>query len=192
MDAFLKPGELKDKLNANPVGAYYGDKQYFIYKNKKPGTPSGKVELYSQTLKDHGYDPIPVYLEPGQSPINTPELYKRFPLILISGERSQEYTHTQQRQVPVLRNSSPEPLAEIHPATATQYGLADGMLVRIETKNGKMQMRVRTTDKLAAGVVRVPHGWANANVNLLVDMDVFDPITAYPDFKAVLCNVAPA
>lgn len=192
VDAFLQPGELKDKLNANPVGSFYGDKQYFIYKNKKLGTPSGKVELYSQTLKDHGFDPIPVYLEPGQSPLNTPELYKRFPLILISGERVQEYTHTQQRMVPVLRNSNPEPLAEIHPATATQYGLGDGMLVQIETKTGKMQMRLCTNEKLSNGVVSVPHGWANANVNLLVDMDVIDPITAYPDFKTVLCRVIPA
>ncbi|MCL6638262.1 MAG: molybdopterin-dependent oxidoreductase [Firmicutes bacterium] len=192
VDAFLKPGELKDKLKADPLGAYYGEKQYFIYKNKKLGTPSGKVELYSQTLKDHGYDPIPVYLEPGQSPVNTPELYRRYPLILISGERAQEYTHTQQRMVPVLRNSNPEPLAEMNPATAARYGLADGDLAEIETKNGKVKMRVRATGKLAPGVVSVPHGWAAANVNLLVDMDVFDPITAYPDFKAVLCRVTPA
>jgi anaerobic selenocysteine-containing dehydrogenase len=191
-NAFLKDGELKDKLNANPVGAFYGEKQYYIYEKQKLGTPSGKVELYSQTLKEHGYDPIPVYLEPGQSPVSTPELYEQFPLILISGERAQQYTHTQQRMVPVLRNTNPEPLAEIHPATATKYGLADGILAKIETKSGTMKMRVRTTEKLAPGVVSVPHGWGgNANVNMLVDMDVFDPITAYPDFKTVLCSVTP-
>ncbi|MCL2337355.1 MAG: molybdopterin-dependent oxidoreductase [Firmicutes bacterium] len=192
VNAFLQPGELKDALNLNPVGAYYGDKQYYIYKNKKPNTPSGKVELYSQTLKDHGYDPIPVYMEPGISPINTPELYKEFPLILISGERSQQYTHTQQRMVPVLRNSNPEPLAKINPATAAQYGLLDGAMAKIETKTGQMQMRVSFDKDLALGVVSVPHGWADANVNLLVDMEVFDPITAYPDFKTVLCKATPA
>lgn len=192
VDAFLKPGELKDKLNANPLGAYYGEKEYLIYQHKKLGTPSEKVEIYSQTLKDHGYDPLPVYLEPGQSPLNTPELYRQFPIILISGERAQEFTHTQLHQVPALRNSNPEPLAEIHPATATQYGLTDGSLAQIETKNGKIQMRLRATEKITPGVVSVPHGWANANVNLLVDMDIIDPITAYPDFKAVLCRVAPA
>ncbi|KJS00733.1 MAG: hypothetical protein VR68_06510 [Peptococcaceae bacterium BRH_c4a] len=192
VDAFLKPGKLKDELNANPLGAYYGEKEYLVYQYKKLGTPSEKVEIYSQTLKDHGYDPLPVYLEPGQSPFSTPELYRRFPLILISGERVQEFTHTQLHQVSALRNSNPEPLAEIHPATAAQYGLTDGSLAQIETKNGKIQMRVRTTDKIALGVVSVPHGWANANVNLLVDMDIIDPITAYPDFKTVLCRVIPA
>ncbi|MGB9905318.1 MAG: molybdopterin dinucleotide binding domain-containing protein, partial [Desulfotomaculales bacterium] len=62
----------------------------------------------------------------------------------------------------------------------------------IETKNGQIRLRVRTTADLAPGVVSVPHGWAHANVNLLVDMDEMDPITAYPDFKAVLCRIAPA
>jgi hypothetical protein len=38
----------------------------------------------------------------------------------------------------------------------------------------------------------VPHGWAQANVNLLVDMEGLDPITAYPDFKTVLCRIIPA
>jgi len=192
VDALLKPGEFKDKLNANPLGAYYGEKQYYIYKDKKLGTPSGKVEIYSQTLKDAGYDPIPVYIEPGLSPLSTPEIYQEYPLILISGERAQEYTHTQMHQVPVLRNNNPEPLAEVHPATATQYKLTDGGLAQIETKNGKIKMRVRTTEKLALGVVSVPHGWAGANVNLLFDMDIIDPITAYPDFKTVLCRMVPA
>ncbi|MGQ9825818.1 MAG: molybdopterin-containing oxidoreductase family protein [Desulfotomaculales bacterium] len=184
-------GELKDSLKASPLGCYYGEKEYFVHQRKKLGTPSGKVELYSQTLKDHGYDPLPVYLEPAQSPVNTPELAREYPLILISGARVQEFTHTQQRQVPRLRNRHPEPLAEIHPATAAQYGVVDGGLARIETKNGQIQLRVRTTADLAPGVVSVPHGWAHANVNLLVDMDEMDPITAYPDFKAVLCRIVP-
>ncbi|AGL00060.1 molybdopterin-containing oxidoreductase family protein [Desulfoscipio gibsoniae] len=191
IDAYLK-GELKDKLKSNPLGTYYGEKEYWVYKNKKLNTPSGKVEIYSQTLKDAGFDPIPIYMEPGQSQYSTPELYQEYPLILISGERAQEYTHTQLRQVPVLRNSNPMPLAEINPATAAKYGLTDGCLALIETKRGTIQMVVRITEKITPGVVSVPHGWASANANLLVDMDVIDPITAYPDFKTVLCRMKPA
>jgi anaerobic selenocysteine-containing dehydrogenase len=189
--AFLKPGEFKDKLNTCPIGAYYGEKLYFNYKDKKLCTPSGKVEIFSQTLKDAGYDPIPVYIEPGVSPVSTPDLYRDYPLILISGER-QEYTNAQMRQVPALRNSNPESLAEIHPVTASQHKLTDGCWAQLETKNGKIKMRVRTTEKLALGVVSVPHGWAVANVNLLFDMDTIDPITAYPDFKTVLCRMVQA
>jgi len=192
VESLLQPGDLKDKLMANPAGAFYGEKQYYIYEKKKLGTPSGKVEIFSQTLADHGYDPIPTYMEPGQSPVSTPELYKKYPLILISGERSKQFTHTSQRNIPVLRNENPEPIAEINSATATQYGLTDGILVKIESKNGDMQMRLRVNDNLATGVVSVPHGWGNANVNLLADLDVVDPVTAYPDFNQLLCRVVPA
>lgn len=192
VDSLLQPGDLKDKLLANPAGAFYGEKQYYIYEKKKLSTPSGKVEIFSQTLADHGYDPIPTYKEPGQSPVSTPELYKKYPLILISGERSKQFTHTSQRNIPVLRNENPEPIAEINSATAIQYGLTDGILVKIESKNGDMQMRLRVNDNLATGVVSVPHGWGNANVNLLADLDVVDPVTAYPDFNQLLCRVVPA
>lgn len=191
MDAYVEPGEFRDQLKANPIGTYYGKKLYNVHEKKKLGTPSGIIELYSQTLKDYGYDPIPEYLEPYQSPVNTPELYQKYPLILISGERRQEFTHTQQRYVTALRNSNPEPLAEIHPVTASRYGVKDYSMIRVETKSGSMKLRACLSEKMAPGVVSVPHGWAHANVNLLVDMEVIDPITAYPDFKTVLCLIEP-
>ncbi|MEW5920741.1 MAG: molybdopterin-dependent oxidoreductase [Bacillota bacterium] len=191
-DALVQPGEFKDSLKAAaPLGAYYGEKEYHIQKKKKLHTPSGKIELYSQTLKDHGYDPIPEYLEPYQSPVNSPELYQKYPLILISGSRSQEYTHTQLRSIPVLRKQNPEPLAELHPSTAEQNGVKDHEIVRVETKSGSMKIRVKLSERISPGVISIPHGWAQSNVNMLVDMEGLDPITAYPDFKSVLCRVVP-
>ena len=38
------------------------------------GTPSGKVELYSQVLEELGYDPLPFFEEPPESPVSTPEV----------------------------------------------------------------------------------------------------------------------
>lgn len=183
--------EFKEKLKANPLGVYYGEKEYYVYEKKKLRTPSGKIELYSKTLEDHGYEPLPAYIEPYTSPVSMPDLYEKYPLILISGARVQEYTHTQLRHVSVLRNSNPEPLVEINPATAARYGVIDGGLVEIETRSGSVRMRAHVTSDIAPGVVSVPHGWAQANVNLLVDMEGIDPITAYPDFKAVLCRIRP-
>lgn len=144
------------------------------------------------TFKDYGHEPLPVNFESGQSPVDNPRFYKQYPLILISVERAREYLHIEQRAVNVSRNSDSEPLAEINPATATQYGLLDGTMVKIETKNGNIQIRLKTNSKLATGVVSIPNGCANDKVNNLVDMDVFDPITAYPDFNQLLCSVVPA
>ena len=37
-------------------------------------TESGKFELYSNLLKELGYDPLPYYEEPPESPVRTPEI----------------------------------------------------------------------------------------------------------------------
>ncbi|NWF95200.1 MAG: molybdopterin-dependent oxidoreductase [Candidatus Thorarchaeota archaeon] len=57
-------------------------------------TPSGKVELYSEQLARMGYDPLPFYEEPAESPVSTPDTYAEYPLIMISG-RLRERLHSQ-------------------------------------------------------------------------------------------------
>jgi len=64
------------------------------FANKEFQTPSGKVELYSQQLAELGYDPLPFHEEPLESPISTPERYKDYPLIMITG-RLRERLHSQ-------------------------------------------------------------------------------------------------
>ncbi len=68
----------------------------------KPGfeTPTGKMEFTSEILRKYGFDPLPVYIEPTQSPISTPEVAKEYPLILNSGSRVPMYTHSKQRNIP--------------------------------------------------------------------------------------------
>jgi anaerobic selenocysteine-containing dehydrogenase len=190
-DYLLEPSGIKDQLN-NQLGVFFADKGYYQYKTKPFPTPSKKIEIYSDTLKEYGYDPLPGYVEPAQSPVSTPELYKEYPIILISGARQEEYAHSQQRNIPALRALNPEPLAEMHPATAQRYGLVDGEKVNISTKVGTVKMRLKTNENLMTGVVTVPHGWGLANVNEITNVETREPITGYPDFKAILVRVEPA
>ncbi len=55
----------------------------------QPGfaTPTGKFEIASTILEEHGYDPLPVYTEPLESPLSQPELARKFPLVFNSGAR---------------------------------------------------------------------------------------------------------
>jgi hypothetical protein len=39
-------------------------------------------------------------------------------------------------------------------------------------------------------VVHVFHGWAGANVNDLTSVDHLDPISGFPAFMSLLCEVA--
>jgi anaerobic selenocysteine-containing dehydrogenase len=63
-------------------------------------TPSGRVELYSKTLEDMGFDPLPCHEEPAESPVSTPEVFEEYPLIMISG-RLRNRLHSQYTTVEV-------------------------------------------------------------------------------------------
>ncbi len=187
-DHLLEPSGCREELKKE-LGVFFAEKEYYQYKRKGFPTPSGKIEIYSDTMKENGYDPLPGYIEPAKSPISTPELFKEYPLILISGARQREYAHSQQRNIPALRGLNPEPLAEMHPATAERFGLINGEKVNIKTQKGTVKMRLKTNDAMMTGVVSVPHGWGSANINLLTDIETREPVTGYPDFKAILCRI---
>jgi anaerobic selenocysteine-containing dehydrogenase len=112
VDFFLAPSGLKrEQLETeHPEGMYYAETKY---KRGKYYTPSGKIELYSETLEENGYDPIPHHVEPSKSPVSTPELFKKYPVILTTGARIQEDTHTQLRGVPSREKTLKRPLPSL-------------------------------------------------------------------------------
>ena len=191
IEHWLKPTGLtiKQLSEQNPEGVFFADKKYDMCQKGEFNTPSRKIEIYSQTLAEYGYDPLPVHIEPSQSPISCPDLIKEYPLILTTGARALEYTHTQMRNVSQLQQSAPEPMAEIHPDTAMKYGIVDGDTIAVETRKGQIKIKVRTTEDLAPGVVSIPHGWAQANANLLTELEPRDPVTGYTELKALLCRI---
>jgi thiosulfate reductase/polysulfide reductase chain A len=136
--------------------------KYRKYIGKGFNTPTGRVELYSTRLADNGYEPLPVYHEPPESPYSTPELLPEYPLILITGGRSASYFNTEGRQVPSLRKLAPDPLVEIHPETAAEAGISEGDWVWLETpqvRGERVSLRARLTEDVHPRVVHAPHGW---------------------------------
>ena len=152
-------------------------------------TPSGKVEIYSEKLEKLGYDPLPVYAEPAESPISTPELAKTYPLILIAGSKLEMYTHSMMRNIPSLNKKCPENLLEINPHTAAGLGIGHGEMVRISSPRGNITCRAYLTDEIDRRVVHLYHGFAESNCNVLTDHKVFDPITGATGMKSLLCRV---
>jgi len=190
VEHLLKPsGVTLKQLEENPSGLFHADKEYPYYGKKGFGTPSGKVELYSETLEKAGYDPLPIHMEPSQSPVSSPELAREYPLILTTGTRIREYAHAQLRNVPSLRKVVPDPLIQIHPSTARKYDVVDGEIVTVETKIGSIKIKVKTDEDIAPQVVSIPHGWEQANVCLLTSLQPGDPVSGYPEDKALLCRI---
>lgn len=167
-------------------------KKFKKYENKGFRTPSGKVEIYSATLKEHGYDPIPVHHEPDESPISKPDLAKEYPLILMAGIQLPMYMHSQLRNLPSLRSIMPHPEIEIHGETAGHLGIADGEEVIAETIRGSIKLRAKITKDILPGVVAISHGWKEANVNILTNNKGLDPVSGFPPFNGLLCRVKKA
>jgi len=179
-------------LEEKPEGAFYQQKEYGM-KDGKFSTPTKKIEIYCDALKKVGFDPLPSYLEPWRSPLSSPELLERYPLILSTGNRNLYYTHGQFREIEALKKKNPGPKAEIGPKTALKYGIKEGDDIIIETNRGTVKMKANVDERVSEGVVLAPHGWPReANANLLTDTKCREPIMGYPDMKSLLCAIRKA
>ncbi len=180
-------------FNERPEGDYYQQKNYTI-DEKTFKTPSGKIEIYSQTLADYGFDPLPSYQEPANSPKSSDrDFLNKYPLILSTGNRDLCYTHAQHRNVDALKEESPQPEVEISPKTAQDFGIQNGDGVFVETYMGHIRMQARVEDRVMDNVVLLTHGWpGQANANCLVDAKCREPIMGYPDMKSLMCTLRKA
>jgi anaerobic selenocysteine-containing dehydrogenase len=156
-------------------------KQYKQYEGSGFKTPSGKVELYSRQLEELGFDPLPIYHEPPETPYSDPELAKEYPLLCTTGKLD-VYRHSGGRQIPSLRHPHQDPSVIIHPDTASKLGIKDGDWIYIETKRGKIRQKATLSTGVDPRVVVVDHAWwfperdktdlfgfADSNYNVLTD-----------------------
>ena len=191
----LEPSPIDlNRLGLSPGGVFYTEKRYQKYLDEGFQTPSGKVEIYCETLEKYGFDPVPTYREPAEGPVNSPDLARDYPLILITGIKELAYTHSQGHNLPSMRKMVPEPYVKIHPETAAASGVGQGDMVAVETPKGSITLKARVTGDIMPRVVAVMLGWSEANANLLTTMDVGhrDPISGYPALRHVLCRVRKA
>ncbi|MDC0190970.1 molybdopterin-dependent oxidoreductase [Rhodospirillales bacterium] len=185
------------------MGFYEPEFKWQKYKENGFDTPTRKIELYSTRLLELGYDPLPYYEEPPESPYSTPELAHDFPLILITGARLPMFFQSEYRQLPKLRKGRPEPECELHPETAADLGVVTGDWVSIETKRGKCRQKVKIFEGIDPRVVHVQHGWwfpeeenspdhgiwrSNANTLTSMDPPYCSAMGTY-QLRALLCRV---
>ena len=165
----------------------------------KPGfdTPSGKFEIKSTILEKYGYDGLPVYAESDETPVSSPELHRRFPLILGTGPFKPDMKSCL-RAVPGFMEKYPHPAVQMNPADAKVRGIETDDVVVIKTPRGKVTMRAFVTDATMAGFVYAPVGgggplgtkaWQQANVNFLTDDRQYDEISGFPVYKTLLCQI---
>ncbi|MDR0814070.1 MAG: molybdopterin-dependent oxidoreductase [Oscillospiraceae bacterium] len=158
----------------------------------KPGfdTPSGKVEFMSEVLRENGLDPLPRYREPVYSPLSTPEVAEKFPLVMCCGSRVPFYSNAKERELPWLRRFLPEPTVRLNTEDAAARGLKSGDYVRVTAPVNETGIVVKldTSETIKPGMIDILHGWESANANELITRD-FDPISGFVPFREGLCEV---
>ncbi len=144
-----------------PSKPYRRHERGLLRADGKPGfnTSTGKVELWSKTYEAWGLDPLPYYTEPVQGPVSTPELYRKYPLIMIAGTRSTLFFHSEHRMIPWLRDKLRDPFVEVHPDTAKELGIYDGEWVYIENDHGKVKRKAKLSLTVHPKMINTMHGW---------------------------------
>jgi anaerobic selenocysteine-containing dehydrogenase len=197
-----------EELRAHKEGVRLPTQEMHYYKYESgdlradgaPGfeTPTGKFEIASEWFRKHGYEPLPVYTEPIEGPMEALELFQKFPLVFNSGARTNYDFRSQHHNIPNLLKRHPLPLVHIHAADAEARDIQDGDEVYVVTARGRVPFNARVTQDIVQGVVEVNMGgggplgplpWQIANVNELTDLENIDEISGFPVYKALLCEV---
>ncbi len=121
-------------------------------------TPSGKCEFFSETLAKQGLDPLPTYIAPRESVMDSPDLAQRYPLAVISPP-AHNFLNSSFANLPTFLKAEKEPHLDIHPDDASPRGIVEGDRVRIFNDRGEFTAKARVTDKARVGVVVALSVW---------------------------------
>jgi anaerobic selenocysteine-containing dehydrogenase len=142
-------------------------------------TPSGKCELFSETLEAEGLPAVPEFIPPSESHKSAPNLAKRYPLALIS-PAAHAFLNSSFANLPKQLRQELRPFIEIHPTDALPRGIQDGDTVRAFNERGSCTLSAVVTTRARRGVVVSPSVWwnklspGNANINQLTSQTLTD------------------
>lgn len=137
-------------------------------------TPSGKAQLVRSR-----------YILPGDAS------NEEFPLILqIASSLHHWGTGEYTRRAVGPRRLEPDPVVELGAQDAAQAGVNDGDMVRVTSRQGKVEVRARVSERLPAGNIRIfPHWPMTVPVGQLVS-DLIEAPTGTPELKHIAVNIA--
>jgi biotin/methionine sulfoxide reductase len=122
------------------------------------GTPSGRIEIYSETIDGFKYDDCPghpVWLEPSEW--LGAESNADYPLHLVSPQPGDKLHSQMECALADIPGARPMPV-NMNVTDAENRGIADGDLVRVFNGRGACQARARVCTNIRGGVVSLPTG----------------------------------
>jgi anaerobic selenocysteine-containing dehydrogenase len=190
-----------EEIRMRPEGILlkFGSEEVFkAYEEKGFNTPSGKVELYSRTFENYGFNPLPIYVEPAESPVNSPDILNEYPMVCGTGIKPGLFTHSRYRTLPWLKEIMPEPFVLINVLDAKALGIENGDFVKVESRRGAIKLRAKVTLTVKEGVAMLTHGWGQPYAgggpisNILTDDQERCPISGATGNRSFLCRISRA
>jgi assimilatory nitrate reductase catalytic subunit len=201
--------DLADRLGA---GHYFGfQNAQEIFDEMRAASKGGVADYSGMTWErieaEHGiFWPCPEESHPGTPRLfedlrfNTPSGRARFvpvsfrpPAEVVDGDYpiwfttgrviSQYLSGTQTRRIGPLVHQYPEPLCEIHPRLAGQYGISTGDLVTVTSRRGSITVAASVVSTIRPDTVFVPYHWAGKLAANQLTNPVLDPVSKIPEFK---------
>ncbi|RLI25815.1 MAG: hypothetical protein DRO52_03485 [Candidatus Hecatellales archaeon] len=119
-----------------------------------------KIQIYGETFKKYGYDPLPSWQPRRDNP--SPE----YPLYLLI-TRPPVHRHGKTTDNPYLLELYPENVAVIHPETAEKLGIKDLDLVWVESRTGRVRVKAKLFEGIRKDCVCIPHGFGHWSRGLI-------------------------
>lgn len=114
---------------------------------------------------------------------------ENYPFVLTTG-RQLEHWHTgsMTRRSTILDSIEPEAVANLSPQDIERLGINAGERVRVRTRRGAIELKVRGDMAVPEGMVFIPFCYAEAAANILTNPEL-DPIGKIPEFKYCAAQV---
>ena len=130
------------------VGQKIGDT---VYKGFKPDkvNKSGYLEVYSDIMKENGFDPLPTYKAIPEHAVMKPDE------LILTTFKVNVQTHSRTQNCKWLTEIYHDNPAWINPATAKARGINDGDDIQVASKIGNIKTTARVTPAVAPGVIAI-------------------------------------
>jgi anaerobic selenocysteine-containing dehydrogenase len=168
-----------DSLIAAPHGIDLGPLQPRLPEVLR--TPTGRIDVAPSVLLDA--------LAAARKVVDREPPSGHFTLI---GRRQLRSNNSWMKGLPTLTGGSNMPTAMMHPDDARALGVGEGQDVLVSSSVGAITLPVAIKDDVTAGCVCIPHGWSEANVNVLVDVDAVDELGGTSVLSGIPVDIVPA
>ncbi len=114
---------------------------------------------------------------------------KDYPFVLTTGRNLFQYHGgSMTRRVAPIEAHAGEPYIEMNAEDAHRLGVKNGEPVKVKSRRGEIEIKVRITDRVSGGILFLPMHYREAAANVITT-DALDPFAKTPEFKVCAVKI---